>query len=76
MPIQIWRKKLCQLALIVPISGGILSCAVYSQADTWWSKQKESYHLNIAKIVNQTDHSLVMATWFDIATLSHSLALP
>ena len=68
-----WQQKLWQIITVAIISSGVLSCILFSQADTWWNKQREYYHSEVAKIVNQTEHPLVIATWYDMRTLSHSL---
>ncbi|HAG82752.1 MAG TPA: hypothetical protein DCL61_16710 [Cyanobacteria bacterium UBA12227] len=68
-----WQQKLWQIITVAIISSGVLSCILFSQADTWWNKQREYYHSEVAKIVNQTEHALVIATWYDMRTLSHSL---
>ena len=72
--LKLWQQKFWQLVTVTIISAGVLSCAFYSQADTWWSKYREYYHNEVAKIINQQDRPLVLAPWFDIGTLSYSLA--
>jgi len=69
-----WQQKLWQLITVVIVSSGVFSCALISQSDTWWTKGREYYHTDVAKIVNPKDQPLIIATWFDIRTLSHSLA--
>ncbi|MFP4120327.1 glycosyltransferase family 39 protein [Coleofasciculus sp.] len=69
-----WQQKLWQIITVVIVSSGVFSCALISQSDTWWTKGREYYHTEVAKIVNPTNQPLVIATWFDIRTLSHSLA--
>ncbi|MGK7950034.1 MAG: glycosyltransferase family 39 protein [Xenococcaceae cyanobacterium] len=71
---KIWEHKLWIGITLVLISSGVLSCAVYTQTDTWWNKYAEYYHSEVAKIVNQTNNSLVIAPWFNMLTLSHVLA--
>lgn len=72
--IKSWQSKFWQFITIALISGGVVSCAFYSQANTWWNKYREYYHNEVASIVNQADRSLVLAPWFDMGTLSYSLA--
>ncbi|MEQ9551209.1 MAG: glycosyltransferase family 39 protein [Coleofasciculus sp. G3-WIS-01] len=69
-----WHHKLWQLATVAIISSGVFSGVFISQSDTWWTKGREYYHPEVAKIVNSTDQPLVIAAWFDMRTLSHSLA--
>jgi hypothetical protein len=44
------------------ISGGVLSCAISSQAQIWWNKapQEHKYYPQIADIVNQTTRPLLL----------------
>jgi uncharacterized membrane protein len=68
-----WRQKLWQIVTVVLISSGVLSGIAISQADTWWTKYREYYHSEVAKIVNIANHPLVIVPWYDMRTLSHSL---
>jgi uncharacterized membrane protein len=67
------QRNLWKLVTVVLISSGVLSGVVYSQSDTWWIKYSEYYHAEVAKIVNQTERPLVLASWYNMLTLSHSL---
>lgn len=69
-----WQQKLWQVITVVVVSSGVLSGVLIYQSDTWWTKGREYYHAEVAKIVNPTNHPLVIAAWFDMRTLSHSLA--
>lgn len=71
---KIWQQKFWQITVLALITSGLLSGAVYTQTDTWWNKYAEYYHSEVAKVVNQTDHALVIAPWFNLITLSHVLA--
>ncbi|MFN6541081.1 MAG: glycosyltransferase family 39 protein [Nostoc sp. EkiNYC01] len=69
--------KFWQLVMVVVISSGIVSCAVSSQAETWWNK---SSHANpkIARIINQTNDPLLISSNYslnigDLMSLSHLL---
>lgn len=70
---QFWQQKLWQMATVILVSSGMISCVVFTQTDTWWNKYREYYHSKIAEIVNQADSPLVLASWYDIRTLSYSL---
>ncbi|MCF2147868.1 glycosyltransferase family 39 protein [Desmonostoc muscorum LEGE 12446] len=70
-------RKFWQLVMVVVISSGIVSCAVSSQAETWWNK---SSHANpqIARIINQTNEPLLISSNYslnigDLMSLSHLL---
>lgn len=71
--VKLWQRRFWQFVTVALIVGGVVSCAFYSQANTWWNKYREYYHNEVASIVNQSDRSLVIATWFDMGTLSYSL---
>ena len=71
---RVWHQKLWQIITLALLLSGLLSCVVYSQKDTWWNKHREYYHSEVAKVVNQAERPLMIAPWFDIRTLSHSLA--
>jgi uncharacterized membrane protein len=75
MCVKSWQHKSWLIITVVLISSGVLSCAVRAQTDTWWNKHREYYHSEVAKIINQSNHPLVLAAWFDMRTLSHSLDL-
>ena len=62
------------MVALVLITSSIASSTVYTQTNTWWNKYAEYYHSEVAQIVNQNDHSLVIAPWFNMLTLSHVLA--
>jgi uncharacterized membrane protein len=70
-------RKFWQLVMVVVISSGVVSCAVSSQAETWWNK---SSHANpqIARIVNKSNHPLLISSNYslnigDIMSLIHLL---
>lgn len=69
-----WQLKFWQIITFSIFSIGILSCGLIVQEDTWWSKQREYYHTDVATIVNQAKKPLVVAAWFDMRTLAHSFA--
>ncbi len=68
-----WKNWLRKTLVVAIASSGIYSGILIFQADTWWFKGREYYHNEVAKIVNQTEASMVIATWFDLRTLCHSL---
>ncbi|NES86585.1 MAG: hypothetical protein F6K10_37440, partial [Moorea sp. SIO2B7] len=74
MSLKIWEQKLWQFTTIALISSVIISCVFIFHADTWWNKYREYYHSEVAKIINQANNPLVIAPWFDMRSLSHSLA--
>jgi uncharacterized membrane protein len=60
--------------MIALVSGGVLSCAMISQADTWWNKYGDSYNPAIARIVNQSPKPLLIAdSQYRVLSLSYLL---
>ncbi len=55
------RQKLCQLVMIMLLSGGILSCVISSQAQFWWNKSIFSFdNLQVVRIINRTINPLLL----------------
>lgn len=70
-------RKFWQLVMVVVISSGVVSCAVSSQAETWWNK---SSHANpqIARIINKANDPLLISSNYslnigDLMSLIHLL---
>ncbi|MFN6474177.1 MAG: glycosyltransferase family 39 protein [Nostoc sp. SerVER01] len=70
-------RKFWQLVMVVVISSGVISCAVSSQAETWWNK---SSHANpqIARIINKANKPLLISSNYslnigDLMSLIHLL---
>jgi uncharacterized membrane protein len=68
------RRTTWQGVTAFVIGCGIVSCAVSSQAETWWSKPISYYHPRVARMVNQAHHPLlIMGGAGKILSLSHLL---
>lgn len=76
------RHKIWQFILLILIAGGILSCAISSQAESSWTKRTNSYNRQFAQIINQASHPLLLSelavkppyhSIFKQASLSHHL---
>lgn len=70
-------QKFWQLIIVIVISTGFLSCAVSSQAETWWNKGSHA-NPQIARIINQTNNPLLISSNYslnigDLMSLSHLL---
>ncbi|MFN6563372.1 MAG: glycosyltransferase family 39 protein [Nostoc sp. ChiSLP01] len=70
-------RKFWQLVMVILISSGVLSCAVSSQAETWWNKSSHT-NLQIARIINQTNEPLLISSNYslnigDLMSLIHLL---
>ncbi len=72
--VKVWSQKVWHLVMIALVSGGVLSCARISQADTWWNKYGDSYNPAIARIVNQSPKPLLIAdSQYRVLSLSYLL---
>ena len=74
------RQKLWQILAVALLSSGVLSCAISSQADTWWNKDWGYHNPKIARIINQTTAPLVIsnlseASLGNVVSLSYMLNL-
>jgi uncharacterized membrane protein len=69
------KQRFWQLALVLLFSVSLLSCAVSSQAQTWWNKYYNQDTPPIAEVVNQAPHGLIIANFslLDILSLSYFL---
>ncbi len=61
--INLQRRKLWQIAMVMLLSSGVLSCAISSQAQIWWNKDSalDKYYFPVAHIINQANHPLVIS---------------
>lgn len=56
-----WKgQKRWQIAAVILLSFGILSCSVLSQAEIWWNKYTSSVEIQIADIINSTPKPLLL----------------
>ncbi len=55
-----WKQQLWQVTFIVLLSLGILSCALSSQAETWWTKYSSYYEPEVAQIINRSASPIVI----------------
>ncbi len=60
------QKQVMQLTMFVLLSAGIISCTVSSQAETWWNKEISNSNPQVARIVNQAIHPLLLSNNFGI----------
>jgi len=56
------EQKLWRIIAVIIISGGVVSCGISSQAETWWNKYSSYYNPPVARIVNQTKQPLVIGS--------------
>jgi uncharacterized membrane protein len=62
---QRWKARLAQLLLALLIAIGLLSCGVYSRANTWGNKVLNSNYHQLAELINRSDRPLVLADSYD-----------
>lgn len=60
--LKYWQQKAWQIILVIVLSGGILSCVVSAQAETWWNKYSGYYNPYIADIINRGNQPLVISS--------------
>jgi len=75
---RVWQRWIWRGVTAFLITAGIISCAVNSQAETWWNKNDDvtEHYPKVARLMNQTEASLVITdtSVVNILTLSHLLA--
>lgn len=59
-----WRSRFAQVVGSSLIVLGILSCAVYTQANTWWNKSLNSNYHQVAELINGSDRPLIIVDSF------------
>ena len=59
---NIWRDKFWQLVTVLLLSSGVLSCAVSSQAETWWYKYLSYYTPQMAHTINQANQPFLIGS--------------
>ena len=71
-----YQQKLWRFILVVLLSGGILSCAMISQAEAWWNKGFNYYYPQVARVINQATRPLIITDTKTgrILSLSHMIA--
>lgn len=66
------HQHLWRLVIATVLSLGVFSCTVNAQAQTWWNKHETYYDSDMAQIINQATHPLVVC----VGVSSVSRALP
>ncbi len=75
---QFIKDKLKPIVLPLILTSGIISCLISSQADVWWNKSASYFNAEVAQIINQGNHPLVVSdtngiNLGNIISLSHNL---
>lgn len=55
------QRKIWQSIAVILISGGVISCAITSQSDTWWNKIASYHNAEVARIFNESDRPLIVS---------------
>lgn len=58
---SISSKKLWKTLTITLLIGGVVSCYISSQSETWWNKIVSYHNPKIAEVINQTPQPLVIS---------------
>ena len=58
--VSLQRQKLWQIVVVALISCGVLSCAVSSQAESWWNNYGGAFHLQASRVINLTPQPLLL----------------
>jgi uncharacterized membrane protein len=59
---KIAANILWRIIAVVIIYGGVVSCAISSQSETWWNKYSSYYNPPVARIINQKNQPLVIGS--------------
>src|SRR5262249_17257166 len=68
------QQRLWKAITVITIVSGVVSCAIISQAETWWNKGFSSPQL--ARVINRYDRPLLIApldTFVDLLSLTKLL---
>jgi uncharacterized membrane protein len=69
------RQQFWQLTTVVLLLGGVLSCAISSQLDTSWHKDRNYYTPQVVSIINQTAQPLVITSCQELWPLADEMPL-
>ena len=61
---RIWKFRFAAVSFSLLILLGVLSCNVYSQANTWWNKVLNSNYHQVADLMNGSDRPLIVVDSF------------
>jgi uncharacterized membrane protein len=72
--VSLWQQKIWKIIIVLLISAGLLSCAVSSQAETWWNKRVKYPDLKIFDVINSAPKPLLISPSLkDSLVFSHEL---
>ncbi|MBW4633610.1 MAG: glycosyltransferase family 39 protein [Iphinoe sp. HA4291-MV1] len=73
--VNIWRRKLWQLIMVMLLTAGVLSCVMSSQAKTWWLKYLNIYTPQMVHIINQANNPVLISSCQTPWTIGDELSL-
>jgi len=70
-----WQQKLWQFVMAIIVSLGVLSCAINSQAATWWHQTLNRDTPVVAALINKAENPVLISDTYsaDIVSLSYLL---
>jgi len=69
-----WKRQVWKVLTLVLLTGGVLSNAVSSQAETWWTKEWGRENPAIARMIDQAPKPLVVSDMSEVS-LGNILAM-
>lgn len=72
------QRKIWQVAMVLLVGSGIMSCAIISQAEIWWNKASSRNIPEVARIINRSSRPLIISDSSglnpgNVVSLSHLL---
>ena len=55
-----WQNKFWKITLLALLTSGLISCTVISQAQTWWNNLTDTHNEQLAQVINQAAHPLII----------------
>lgn len=73
-----WQRRVWQAIAIGVITLGVISGAIFSQSESWWHNRMNAANPQVASVINQTSHPLILAEAsrfdvFNLISLSYSV---
>jgi uncharacterized membrane protein len=59
---KVSKRRVWQTITVILIASGVASCALRSRAATWWNKDAAYGSPQVARLINQSTHPLLIAT--------------
>ena len=55
-----WQNQFWKLTLLALLTSGVISCAVVSQAETWWNNLTDTHNQQLAQLINPASSPLII----------------